>query len=207
MEAGGDAGEVDRADDELRPRQGGLWQREAAFSDAQLAADEGRGQQVSGEQSRKETAERQTAAMRQAEQGAGGLGTEEEGRGAQSGETDADRHAAEEHHPGDIRHAEAVLGIESVADGAAAQKRDPEAVADRQAGEGGEGGVPIGKRMPGIAQGAIIEEGEARIAGGGPEEGSCPCAGGQRKERAPQLGRVVAGQIAPEQKGRQQEQR
>ena len=80
----------------------------------------------------------------------------------------ADGQAAEEDDLGDLLDRETRARIETVADRAAAQRREADIVADGEAGEGVARHLPIGKRMFDVARRQEVEAGETEVTRGGP---------------------------------------
>jgi len=171
VQAGGDAGEVDRSDEDL---QGGKAQRrqcETPVADLHFAAHEGGKRQIAGSESKASHAERDGGGGSKPGDLSRGAGKQDEAEPGQRDQSKPHGHAAKEDQLGYLLRIEAPAGIETIAHRTAAEGRDAHIVTDGKAGEGGKRGARIGERLADIVQGQKVEDREAEIGAG--REGEC----------------------------------
>ncbi|ASY67009.1 hypothetical protein SJ05684_b60270 (plasmid) [Sinorhizobium sojae CCBAU 05684] len=163
MQARADAEEVGRADDHLtgRKRQGRHLERPS--ENPHRASERACQDDIAERSGDAGNAEQKGAGPRQSDDPRRAFGHDEAGKARHGGKTKPDGDAAEEN---DFRHflaAETPARIEAVADGSAAQGRHAHIVADREAGERGDGHPAVGEPLPDIAHRQRVEQREAEI--------------------------------------------
>jgi len=121
----------------------------------------------------------------------GELRAEKQCRAAEDRQSQPDRKAAEQDQLRNLVGGQTPAGIEAIANGAAAQRREADVVTERQASEGGECSQPVGQGVTHVTQRQPIEAGQAEIACPGKQPCHAQSLGRNRSYRRDNLIKAV----------------
>jgi hypothetical protein len=174
METGSDKGEVDRADSNLSDRDPGRRHVQRPVADDERPPDDGSQDEIKQWGCKTADAQSDDDRLGKSCDLPSQLRAEQESCASEDQKTKTDGDAAEHDDLRNLNWAQSPPGIEAIADGAAAQGREADVVAEREAGEGGEGRLGVGQRPADVVQGEIVKAREGEIAR------ECEAAGGQQ---------------------------
>ena len=162
---------VEETERDLHRRDPGTGQAERPAPDLERPPHRCRQDPVGGGQCQARSPDRNGRRRIEPQQLCRQVGPGEQRQPGEGGLAQGDGHRRQEDDEPDPRRVEPHFGIEAIADGAAAQRREPDRMADRKAEEGRERHAPIGHLAAGIGDAQPVEAGQGGIAGDGRQAG------------------------------------